>query len=185
MHWYRGMVSASVALVLLVGCSSSQSESDRASGDSATGTSQCSIPTAGANTPNLNLQGCRLAGRNLSGAGLAGSDLSGADLSGTNLTGADLSRTQIIDANTAGTVLVRANLSGATIAAALGASLDRVNLEQSDLRSATFYNPRFVGSNLRGARVGPKTFTDATWTDTVCPDGYRTTRPPDSCAGHY
>ena len=64
-----------------------------------------------------------------------------------------------------------------------------------DARHARQLRPQVLDDDLavaqhlvdlqRDALAGAATFTDATWTMTICPDGYLVRKPPESCTGHF
>jgi hypothetical protein len=97
----------------------------------------------GANLQNANLQNANLAGLNLSGANLIGANLIGANLQGSNLSSANL----------------------------YGANLGSANLRSSNLRNANFTSAELNRVDMRGADVSGTVFTNASYFQTILPDG--------------
>ena len=113
--------------------------------------------------PEVDWEGCAMAGRNLRGSHLAGAilrnaRLSGADLSGADLRGADLAYADLSEALLRDARLDGARLVGATLKAAV---LEGANLTGADLGFA----------DLAGAVVKRSLFTGARFEQTVTPSG--------------
>jgi uncharacterized protein YjbI with pentapeptide repeats len=108
--------------------------------------------------PNVDWDGCDLAGAelwqvDLSDASLVGADLSGASVWSTNLTDAKLAGANLTNADLRYTTLTRTGLTDASLA---GADLMQADLNNADLAGAT---------GLDSANV-----TNATWVNVLCPD---------------
>lgn len=122
------------------------------------------VKLAGVDLNNANLSGAdllgadltdaNLSGANLKGVCLDGAKLNGANLSNANLTGAHLGVTKLSGADLTNAILHKAKLSFAT-------NLSEANLTHADLTDAMIYNihshkTKFVGADLRGARINTK-----------------------------
>ena len=103
------------------------------------------INFAGANLPNMNLNG-----RDLSGTILTGADLSNSNLTGVNLSGNDMAKAILIDVDLSNAILTGANLQHA--------NLDGANVMNADFTSADFTGVNLAGTNLKDAKFDDATF---------------------------
>lgn len=171
-------------------------------GAKATTTNLEATVLVGANLTGAALTASNLANADLSGAVLGEADLAGSDLSnvlapGADFTDAVMSETDLVSAYfhqaTFVGALLRAtwalyatmsdvDLSGADLSAAQPSLAD---LGGSNLSGATIATTNFVGSNLLSAVLPDTDLKVADWGETVCPDGYVTSRwPSPSCEDH-
>lgn len=109
-----------------------------------------------------------LHGRNLKGYDFSNSRMYRANLAGTDLTGATLVGTQLSGADLTG-----ANL---TKAAFVNANLNGVKLNGAKLNNASLYGTDMYGADLTDADMSGADMTytilfEATWGNTICPDG--------------
>lgn len=100
------------------------------------------VDFSGKNLTNLDLAGLDFKSANLAKANLYGADLTSANMKGTDLSGAKLDRAILMQTDFSG-----ANLQGATIL--LPSIFSDTSFKHADA-------PKFVGANLRGARIAAR-----------------------------
>jgi uncharacterized protein YjbI with pentapeptide repeats len=118
-------------------------------------------------------QGCNLSGAYLQNADLRGDDLRGGNLQNANLAGADLA-----DASLQGANLQGASLSGTDLA---GADLQGANVQRTNLTGAVLTGANLTGANLKGAKLDGADLGGVTWSNTICPDGAKTSKAGGTC----
>ena len=152
------------------------------------------LDLAGANLDGMQLEHGYIRYSNFAGASMRGIDLIYAGIVGGNFVGADLSGTLLVwsslHGNLRDVVLTGSNLMDATLGGDLRGVdlsdaefslmyLDRLDLTGASLRGVMVDQSHFTRLNLTDADLtgltvstafGPSTFSNLTWSNTVCPD---------------
>ena len=166
--------------------------------------SACNLTAAVAHWDDVDLAGTVFISANLDGASINGANLSDANLYNATLTGAvsenanlnsanmgytDLTGADFVDASLTNARLDVANMTSTDFS---GADLTGANLVLADMDGTNFSFTNFTNANLTEATAVdsgdflfiPASFGNATWSNTICPDGTNSNNDGDTCVNN-